>query len=61
MKREITVVDQRCPKNHRCPAIFACPKGAITQANDGTPMIDKEKCTNCGICLNYCPYKVFQG
>jgi Fe-S-cluster-containing hydrogenase component 2 len=51
MKRDVRVDDQRCPKNHRCPAINACPQDAISQDRSGTPIIDKEKCTNCGICI----------
>ncbi len=60
MKNDITVVEQRCPANHSCPAVWACPKGAINQNGHSAPSIDKEKCTSCGICLNYCPYSVFQ-
>lgn len=35
-----------------------CPFGAITIGEKGLPLIDKSKCTGCGICVNNCPQKV---
>ena len=44
-----------CPQNHRCPLLRECPEGAITQDSyDGLPIIDENKCTECGICDRYC-------
>ncbi|WP_251106203.1 monomeric [FeFe] hydrogenase [Breznakiella homolactica] len=37
------------------PCYMNCPKKAVSMA-DGHAVIDKEKCVNCGICLQVCPY-----
>jgi Fe-S-cluster-containing hydrogenase component 2 len=58
---EITVNKFRCPQNHPCPAIWACPKDAITQKNSRSlPEIDQEKCVDCGKCIRYCPMGAIQ-
>jgi ferredoxin len=44
-----------CPQNHRCPAIFQCPVGAITQSGYSLPRIDDEKCIKCSRCTEFCP------
>lgn len=51
------IVDaNRCPQNHRCPAISVCPKQAITQKSMfSLPVVDDEKCIVCGKCVRYCP------
>ena len=55
----IDVNKEYCPQNHNCPVISACPMGAIVQDSPfDAPRIDKEKCTECGLCSRYCP--VFQ-
>lgn len=51
----IQVISYRCPQNHRCPVLRVCPEGAITQNGFGLPVVDEEKCTNCGKCTRYCP------
>lgn len=33
---------------------LACPKDAISFSEDGTPLIDADACTRCGICLGIC-------
>lgn len=50
----IEVIKERCPQNHRCPLMRVCPTGAISQNGYGLPIIDDEKCTDCGVCTNYC-------
>ena len=51
----IKIREEYCPKNHRCPATFRCPVGAIKQKNAfSAPTIDKELCTDCGICIHQC-------
>ncbi|MDR2898010.1 MAG: monomeric [FeFe] hydrogenase [Spirochaetaceae bacterium] len=37
------------------PCMMNCPKKAI-DIKDSRAAIDSEKCVNCGICLNNCPY-----
>ncbi|HPS56643.1 MAG TPA: 4Fe-4S binding protein [Spirochaetota bacterium] len=48
---------QRCPQNHACPAIKVCPVDAISQKGHGLPVIDENKCINCGACADFCPMK----
>jgi RnfABCDGE-type electron transport complex B subunit len=33
----------------------ACPFDAITMSENGLPVVDEEKCTACGVCVNTCP------
>ncbi len=33
----------------------ACPEGAITLADDGTPITDRDRCQACGRCVDACP------
>jgi Fe-S-cluster-containing hydrogenase component 2 len=51
----VKVNSNACPQNHRCPLVFYCPANAITQNGFGLPVIDEEKCTNCGKCVKMCP------
>lgn len=46
-----------CPQNHVCPLVKLCPIGAIQQNQDGLPVIDAEKCIQCGKCLRSCPMR----
>lgn len=57
---QITVDKNRCPQNHKCPAIKVCPVGAIKQEGFALPTIDKETCIKCGKCIKYCPMKAIQ-
>ena len=50
----LTIDAARCPQNHRCPIIAVCKVGAITQQAYGLPVIDAEKCIECGKCVRYC-------
>lgn len=43
-----------CPQNHRCPLIPMCPVNAISQDAFGLPVIDEEKCIQCGKCTKSC-------
>lgn len=57
----ITVNKEKCPQNHKCPAIVVCPKGAISQENIYClPKIDKDKCIDCGKCMKFCPKGAFE-
>ena len=52
----VVVSAQRCPANHLCPAVKACPVEALTQEGDtGLPRVDPETCTSCGLCCDVCP------
>jgi len=57
MERKLNVIENRCPKNHKCPAIEICPVNALTQENFEAPKIDYEKCIRCGRCASFCPKK----
>lgn len=48
-------IDPRlCPQNHRCPLIAICPVGAISQEGFSLPVIDPERCIECGKCMRQC-------
>jgi Fe-S-cluster-containing hydrogenase component 2 len=51
----VAVREAHCPQNHRCPALRACPTGALTQQGFAAPTIDATKCTECGKCVRVCP------
>ena len=51
-----TVIARRCPQNHPCPLVRLCPSGAISQAGFAAPVIDAEKCIECGACSISCGY-----
>jgi len=51
----ISVREEYCPKNHRCPTVSYCPAGAINQKSPySAPTVDQELCTDCGRCLQAC-------
>jgi len=51
----ITVDERFCPKNHPCPTVRVCPVGAIVQDDSSSaPRIDRELCTDCGLCTHTC-------
>lgn len=56
----IIVKEERCPKNHACPAIRVCPVNAIHQTGYNAPTVDQDVCINCGKCVRACPMGVFQ-
>lgn len=56
----ISVVESRCPQNHPCPSIRVCPYGALSQQGYGAPVVDVEKCTDCGKCVRSCPTGALQ-
>jgi ferredoxin len=55
-----TILTNRCPQNHPCPAVRSCPVGALKQVGTAAPTIDKEKCTDCGKCTHRCPTRALQ-
>lgn len=50
----LTIDAARCPQNHRCPLLTVCPVQAITQQGHGLPVIDAQKCIECGKCMKFC-------
>ena len=66
----LTVVDEACTScidtsyivTNLCrgcvasPCQMNCPRSAISFATNGQAIIDPEKCVNCGICKDVCPY-----
>jgi ferredoxin len=56
----ITVDKSKCPKDHKCPMIKACPQQAISQKGFDAPAVDKDKCIECNYCVQHCPYSAFE-
>jgi len=56
----LKVIEYRCPQNHKCPAIAVCPVGALSQDGYKAPIVDNDKCIDCGKCARYCPSGALQ-
>ncbi len=57
----ITVNKDKCPQDHRCPAMAICPKQAITQETIyDLPQVNVDLCILCKKCIQYCPKKAFE-
>ncbi|KXL54179.1 NAD(P)H-quinone oxidoreductase subunit I, chloroplastic [Anaerotignum neopropionicum] len=58
MKKIVKIDINRCPQNHRCPSVRACPVGALTQKNIfSAPVVHEDNCIGCGRCAMVCPKK----
>lgn len=57
MKKTLSIIKDKCPQNHSCPAVKVCPVGALSQTDHNAPVIDYEKCIRCGKCSSFCPKK----
>ncbi len=57
MERKLEIRKENCPQNHKCPAVKACPAGALSQKDFEAPVSDYEKCISCGKCASVCPKK----
>ncbi len=55
MEKKLNIIVDKCPQNHKCPAVKVCPIGALSQEKFEAPKIDYEKCIRCGKCSNFCP------
>ncbi len=53
--RILKVVKNRCPQNHPCPSIRVCKPGALSQKGLSAPVVDMDKCIQCGKCVQFCP------
>jgi Fe-S-cluster-containing dehydrogenase component len=52
-------VPHLCAQCDDYPCVKACPVEAITIDEDTTAvLVDREKCTSCGACINACPGKI---
>ncbi|MHB0877410.1 MAG: 4Fe-4S binding protein, partial [Anaerolineae bacterium] len=51
----VSVIESRCPQNHPCPSVRVCPVGALSQRGNDAPVVDEEKCIDCGKCVRSCP------
>lgn len=56
----VIVEKSRCPENHLCPLVKRCPVSAITQKGFEAPVINHDKCIECGICARLCPFGAFK-
>ena len=56
----ISIITDRCPQDHKCPALGICPENALSQKGFNAPAVDEKKCTECGTCIDFCPHQVFQ-
>ena len=61
-REEVVTLESWCTAPHgsgctRCQAV--CPTGALSLEN-GTPHINTELCTRCGMCAAVCPMQLFK-
>jgi len=56
----LKVIKWRCPQNHACPSIKVCPVGALTQSGYSAPVVDCDKCIECGKCVKFCPMRALK-
>ena len=57
---KVVVNKNKCPQDHKCPAIKVCPVGAINQNEFDLPYIDYDKCILCQKCTMFCPKGALQ-
>jgi len=55
----VSVDKRKCPQNHACPAIRVCSEGALSQRGFDAPIVDADKCIDCGDCIDICPTGAF--
>ncbi len=52
-------VPHLCTQCEDYPCVESCTVGALSVSKDtGAVLVEKEKCTNCGLCIDACPGKV---
>jgi len=47
-----------CAQCHDYPCVSACSVDALSVNDTGAVLVDKEKCTSCGMCIDICPGKI---
>lgn len=60
MERKLEITKEKCPQNHKCPAVNVCPVGALSQKDFEAPTIDYTKCIKCGKCARFCPKQALE-
>lgn len=64
MAKKAGINQALCDKSPACPVKRMCPKQAVIREKTGGiggffgfgPLaIDTDKCTGCGVCMQYCP------
>ena len=53
--KTVIIKEEKCPQDHACPAVKACPVNALFQKGYSAPTIDYDKCIKCGRCVDVCP------
>ncbi|WP_035293081.1 4Fe-4S binding protein [Clostridium sp. KNHs214] len=53
-QRKIKIVEDKCKACNNCGMEKACVHGAINKKEEQKPIIDIDKCVNCGKCLEAC-------
>jgi len=48
-----------CAQCHDYPCVESCPENALTISKETEAvLVDKEKCTGCGLCIKVCPGRI---
>jgi len=58
--KELVVHVERCPQNHPCPSVKACPVGALKQSGFKAPKVNRDSCIKCGKCVKFCPRRALK-
>ncbi len=59
--KKVRVNPKKCPHNHSCSTIKACPAGAISQQDaKSLPVVDSKRCIGCGKCVRLCRKGAFE-
>jgi len=53
----VAMVPRTCNHCDEPPCIPVCPVGATFKREDGTVLVDGEKCVGCAYCVQACPYE----
>lgn len=51
-------VPKQCNHCESAPCVKVCPTGASYRTEEGTVMVDPERCIGCKYCMAACPYQV---